>query len=904
MSTKYRFSINGQSVNPIYKDDLSKDYELESQQRYYRAKLSGNLTFIRDDFDWIKAQTFQTEFVLLIERYLNGAWEDYWTGVFYKTDGKWDEDNRTVTVKLDVKDQYTEVLAGIENEYNLIKLSPAKTPLEIQKRPLIQVYIPGDSVVSCFLGGNYWEQDTAFEEDSTSALINTYYFAKASTLHKIYVSGIEGTPLECVGDYVAEGTSPTTFWGRNTYDISGEEIYKITFDSLNKRNISVFEHDKTSDDLGSIWQDSKSSDYWQLVAIPDANTLTMIQYFHSGTIYCDEFGTNNFTHIRGATNTSTISYTYVDVAVSSNLYALRKSSDETIMFVSKIAYDSLTDGVIDFIADQGTGTFDGYKYTIEVYMRYLLDVETISGLTTYELPADDLVGDNRNYSRAIGYAIDQITITANANVEATEYGIMDDGLYFVEPPGFPSYYKYFPVARSTWGYSSIWFNFDLLNEILEEKGRKPYTMKDSMLISDVIKVLLAEIDPTISHEGTSDYSEFLYSDTNPITYGEFRVMITQKSNILAGEYDRPAQKAPTTLSEIMTMLRDTFQLYWYIENNMFKIEHVIWFKNGGSYSSSSILTADLTTLESLRNKKKWGLYTSNYDYEKQDLAERMEFNWMDEVTEGFDGFPIEINSKFVQRGKKDTISVSNFTTDVDYMLLNPSAINQDGFALFAAIDTELTGVPEAENGYYVYNTGAFVANSTRLSKMVDISIYEDGVELYVSSSVLGSGTAMAVFYDDSMTYLGYQNRGQSPGIIYTDEKLIIPTGTKYVGLTSYYTYGYAVIRPFAKYKLPFIERTINDATLRLQNGYMSWIYLHPNFWTYDLPASDVTINDNNYVTVYGIQRKKKQTVIYPSIEDPDPYKLVKTYLGNGQIDKLSINLSSRMNEIQLKYDTE
>jgi hypothetical protein len=721
MSTKYRFSINGWNVSPIYKDDISKDYELESQQRFYRAKLSGSLVFIKDDYEWIKSQPFATKFVLLIERYLNGVWSNYLEGVFYKTDGKWNEDDKSVTVKVDGYDQYTEILAGIENEYDLIKLAPAKTPLQIQKRPLIQLYIPGDSVVSCFLGGNYWEQDTAFEVTDTSDLINTYYFAKASTLHKIYVSGT-GLPQDCVGDYVTEGEllaeNTAVFYGRNN-------VFKIEYTP-------------------------------------------------------------------GSTNPGGYPFTLKIIRVS--------DSEEMFTYSGNTDQDNLpldTDFELTAVSIEASGTLNAIWTQIEVYMRYLLDVETIAGLNTYLIPTDDIVSNNRNYHRAIGYAIDQITITASASLAPTEYGLMDDGQYFQEPYSIFGD-KFFPVARSTWGYSSIWFNFDLFDYILEEQGRKAYTMKDSMLISDVIAALLAEIDPTISHEGTSDYSKFLYGATNPITFGAFKVMLTQKSNILAGEYDRPAQKAPATLSSIMAMLRDTMKLYWYIEDNKFKIEHVEWFKNGGSYSSSSILTADLTALTNRRNAKKWGLYSSNYEYDKQNLAERIEFAWMDDVTAGFEGYPIEINSKFVQRGKKDSISVSEYTTDIDYMLLNPEAINQDGFALFAAT-------------------------------------YNDTDQIY---------------------------------------------------------------------ELPFIERTMDDADLRLQNGLMSWIYLHPNFWTYDLPASYVTINEDPATVVYGIERKKKQKVNYPSIEDPDPYKLVKTYLGNGQIDKLSINLSSRMNEIQLKYDTE
>ena len=275
-------------------------------------------------------------------------------------------------------------------------------------------------------------------------------------------------------------------------------------------------------------------------------------------------------------------------------------------------------------------------------------------------------------------------------------------------------------------------------------------------------------------------------------------MITQKSNILAGEYDQPAQKAPVTLSAILGMLRDTMKLYWYIEDGKFKLEHISWFKNGGSYSGSPVISYDLTTLMQKKNQKSWAFVSSKYSYDKVDMAERYEFGWMDDVTEGFAGYPIEINSKYVQRGKIENVNVSAFTSDTDYMLLNAGAISQDGFALFGAV------------------------------------------------------------------WSSTNNR----------------------------------------YELPYIGRTIDGANLRLQNGLMSFIYLHPNFWTYDLPSTDVTINEEPYTWVQGVERKKKQKVAFPSLEDPNPLQLVKTYLGDGQIEKLSVNLQSRMNDIELKYDTE
>lgn len=67
-----------------------------------------------------------------------------------KTDCEWNDDDKKCTVQPDALDEYNDVLAGLDKEYNLIPLAPAITRMTLQKRPLIQVYLPGDSVVSCF----------------------------------------------------------------------------------------------------------------------------------------------------------------------------------------------------------------------------------------------------------------------------------------------------------------------------------------------------------------------------------------------------------------------------------------------------------------------------------------------------------------------------------------------------------------------------------------------------------------------------------------------------------------------------------------------------------------------------------------------------------------------------------
>jgi len=715
MNPIYRFSLNGQTVNPNYKDDLAKEYGLETGQRFYRVTLSGKFSFIRDEYDYIVSQPFETEFLFIVEKSDDGGaiWVEYYRGKFMKTDCTFDDDNKKIVASMDTLDEYLDVMAGLEKEYNLTKLAPQIMPLIIRKRPLIQIYMPGDSVVSCFLGGTYWEQDANAVSD-LGQLVNTYHFALCSKLREINIT-VSGTPVAANGLYSGKIVNVTSTGAMGTlYEPTG--VYKI---------------DVSKEVVGQ--------------AIPI-------------------------------------------------IHRLKRRSDNVVLFeYMTVDYNENLDFTMYHV--NGTGTAAAEMATYNVYARYLLDVDTIQGLNTYALPTDDIVENNRNYKRAIGYAIDVAYISTNESTTPTEWGLKDNGKYFAPPYSIYSQ-EFFPIARSTWRYSSIWFGFSSMDWILEQAGRKEYTLRDTYPIGSAIKVLLAQFAPDITHEETAEYSQFLYGDINPITYQKFKILISQKSNVLVGNYDQPAQKAPITLQQITNMLRDCFRCFWYIEDGKFKIEHIEFFRNGGTYSGMPIIGTDLTVLENVKNTKKWGFKTSAYDYDKADLAERYQFAWSDDVTPSFTGVPIEILSKYVSAGKIENVTVGGFTTDVDYMILNPGQISNDGFALFAAIQRE------------------------------------DG-----------------------------------------------------------------------KYELPFVTRSFGNSEYIMQNGYMSWVTLQPNYYMYDLPATHVKINETETYAL-GIEKKKKQTVEFPSIDDPDPLHLVKTYIGNGQIDKISINLHSRMNKITLKYDTE
>lgn len=719
--------ITSRVCNPVYKDDLAKEFELEKNQRFYRTKLSGKISFIRDDYDYINNQPFETQFQLLIRKSNDGGrtWgQNYFKGKFFKTDCEFDADNKKCTVQPDPLDDYNDVLAGLEKEYNLITLAPTIQRITINKRPLIQIYVPGDSVVSCFLGGTNWEQDANATTDQ-NALVRTYHFALCNILKEIYITPNNGSPAIISGLYTGRmvtGSSVDTFEGK-------------LYPELNVN-------------------------YYIYIAQKRVGGLPI-----------------------GA------------VAVE-----IRKQSNDTAMFrytkTTTSPFDTLE---FDLTAVEGSGAkgkMHADMKSYNIYARYLVDVEKIRDLDTYPLPSEDIVDNNRNYRRAIGYAIDVAFISNNFSDTPTEWGLADNGKYFAPPYSIYGQ-TFYPIARSTWRYASLWFGFYLKDWILEEKARQAYTLRDAFPVASCISVLLNQIAPGITHAATAEYSQFLYSGNNPISGLNFRLLVSQKTNIINGEYQQPAQKAPTTLQQFTNMLRDCFKCYWFIEDGKFKIEHIQYFRNGGSYSGGAILSHDLTKELNLRNGKPWAFNTSEYSFDKVDLPERYQFEWMDDVTAAFEGLPIQVISKYVTPGKVEEINISNFTSDIDMMLLNPGNMSSDGFALFAA-------VPPTSGSQWI---------------------------------------------------------------------------------------------------LPFTRQTINGVEYFLQNGYLAFINLQSPYWLYDLPARRVSINGSE-VYAYGIERKKKQTFSFPANDDPNPMQLIKTYIGNGQVDKLSVNLCSRNIKATLKYDTE
>ena len=620
MNPIYRFELSGNNqsflANPVWPESLAKEYERQSNQQFFRAKLSGKLTFKGDDYAFIVAQAFDTQFQIdVLISYDNGqSWGSYWTGTFWKTDCEINDDDGTVVVIPSVLDQYNDILAGMEKEFNLIELTPEIAQVKADKRPMIQIYVPGESVIACFLSGMWWEQECEIVNETDMveisgqtypALTHKYHFAKNKTGRIVDITGntypalppafVSGNPPSSPYFSIDDGTF--TFWAYRNDDNPSNEF-----------------------DEWYITRNSDNVDLWY------------------GRVYTSQ--------------QSTIPYT-------------------------------VTLNPVDGTGASGTVT--AFVHDINIYARYVLDVATIGGNATYPLPVDDLVGNNRNYRRAIGYAVnDVIYFSTRFSNTPTQWGIYQPGQYYQQP------YLYwlpelFPISRNSWGAFSIWFSFSAMDWLLEEQGRAEFTLNDAYPLSSAISVLLGKIAPGVTHEATTDYSEFLYG-TNPISFITQTLLITPKSNVMFSGYDQPAQKAPITLKNITDMLRDCFRCYWFIDDlNRFRIEHISYFMNGGSYLTVPVVGIDLTAMYVSRNGKQWAFAQNKYTFDKPEMTARYQFGWMDDVTQLFEGYPLDILANFVDREKIEEITVNKFTSDIDYIMLNPSSVSEDGFVLLSGV---------------------------------------------------------------------------------------------------------------------------------------------------------------------------------------------------------------------------
>lgn len=693
--------------NPIWKD-LNIDYTKESNQIFFRRKLNGKLTFVREDYDYIMNSNFETKF--LIDIYKDNAL--YWSGSFCKTDCEINVDSKAIIVTPEVEDQYTKILAGLENKQDLIQLAPAYENVKAWKRPIFQFYIAGANKIGCSQMGIYWEQ----EATPTSYNYNTlHYTYKFNELRSYYFFEI---------------------------DEASNQNLKGGYFGANKIHVSTWEW--RTDCIGYNRNGSASGykiEYWE---------IQMDQTLYQYDAYLKD-GQGNILYSAGDINFS-------------GFWLVNPNDSSDKIYV--------------------TGKW------ISVWGRVVADTIDEADPSQYELPNPDIT-DTSGYK--YGKPLSNSGTHGFQNFVTASYGFQSDatqwGKYYDEYNSLIGYYKrpstdYEPISEDSWDGLAIWMDgskWSLIN-LQNNYLCKQINFARSYSFADSLRRLLQAVDPDLDFQLTTAYSDLL---TNKI---EQTLYITPKSNAKKPDFDIPAQKAPTTLKTFLDALRMMFQAYWFVENGKLRIERIDYFMNGGSYTNPANVGRDLTEEVVTRNGKAWAFCSNKYTFDKPNLPERMEFGWMDEVTDIFAGKALVMESPFVSKGNIEQISVVDITSDINIILLRPDSITDDGFAILSCNSSKEVINWNKSTGYYI------------------------------------------------------------------------------------------------------------------QNGMLSFDYLQRYYYIYNMPCENVAVeNEGRYLGVVSVKKSKISEANFPCGDDPDIQKLVKTLVGNGQFEKLSINLSSRNGKATLKY---
>jgi hypothetical protein len=330
----------------------------------------------------------------------------------------------------------------------------------------------------------------------------------------------------------------------------------------------------------------------------------------------------------------------------------------------------------------------------KVYGRVLTNVGVIPNRTVNPRLENDLYEGGERYPFVHWFTGFDFHLSSETNPTEGDFGsVVSDALfkpeeYFIRPQtNLPNLNDQIPVEQFSWTAVSLWLDREqqMVDAINAATDSAP--LRYACKLSDVFKAFFAKIDPTIVHEETDVFSAFLYGNTTPIRSGSVlnKPYVVPKRFAIAAA-GLTADRQEVSFQDYEELLWNSYQAKWFIDDqNRFRIEHISFFENGGTYDGVNI-GVDLTTQLEPKTKKPWAFKTSKWDYDTSDMPETLEVGWMDEVSAHFEGEDIVSVDPIRSIDSSENRSMSKFTTDIDFVVGNSSAVSASGYLVLEVLE--------------------------------------------------------------------------------------------------------------------------------------------------------------------------------------------------------------------------
>lgn len=856
-------------VFPVRGDDVAVNIEKASDEWYYTRKMSGKLTFVRGDYDWMMARDLDGTYTLTVENSIDGgaSWHEYFVGSFSRASLTIDEDNRRAELDGLSEGVVEMIESGKGEEYDLNKIIPDGDAVEVQGQvhpALAMVDYRSASIdksdmwcKEAIVGGGYKSgEETGWNE-----------YEKVVSDSRFLMCGIYGeAKIEMAdSDSLANGLySGELKYATKTFHYpSGETLNETTVvGTLTNKNGYCIKLDFYNQGDGS----------WDTLC-----TFTL----------CDPSGNeiSVLSTVKWRNNWSPVS-----VELSSSLIS------KMTIFYHYIRATFLTqsaDGVQENILD--TGSY--YK-----------------GMTAFEGSGLTIAASIRTVEQPNGHRL--VSGTGEQGTTPQYFAPPEDNAGWI------------PLAEDNWNYGSMWYKIEpsVANGLADPSKVGSFRWTKCWRIGTCLRYLLPKVTGgKVTFAEGVEGSRFLYDTVNPVAGGEpFDYLVTQKSNVM-----RPAatgaSRCPVTLNWFLELLKNAFNVYYWVEKvndgYVFRAEHVEYFRRGGGYDSTLMSQMDLTLLKPYRNfrgsdglpVKRLSDQTNKYSYDLNGMAEKYTYSWQgDGGSDAFKGHPMLFKAGWVEKGTSESKEVDNIFADLAWLMLNAgtdtaSSKNYDGLFIFAGYRAFVSVYRLPGENSHPTAQEMTIAQGRHIVAFYDI--WYTAPEGYVVS------------LDDDSRLVPYIGTGKPQVIsLRMDEAYIagnhylkIDWGEGYAGVTVHRIHAVTG----AVYQVPNVRDLLADGESYLQNGALAWPWLQNEYLHYDVPAKrwSYTADDVDEVETWEdsgtVKLVKKQTVgVVPFLTgDPVTDKGITTGLKDragqkmtGLIESVAVNLGSRNAEVTLLYD--
>lgn len=670
--------------HPHYKN-LYKKYKKESGEELFRISLDGKVSFFREDFDFINDAWIDEQLLLDVYQTVDGVTSLYVSTMFLKTNCTLNLFARSAETKLKANDPYDVILGAYDNKYDLIRLKTPTTTYKFLKRAVYQAYVLGTNVVTNCMGATCWDEEVE-PVSSLPDMANKYHFSLGNATGEVTINEpTANTPINAV--YNASYNVGT--WD-STHEWTNGGVTETVTTSIRFVKMGS---------IGNVSPYPYGTRYWYTIS---GNYVEVVGT--SDTLLYDVYRIDLYLVNGGGTDT---------LLYSTATYYARDPSEGFLLGMHSDLKDAL--GGLPMLSQIQGNTPSRFYLDSKVTYRYELGrivcdstkLVTNDGRPIYPMAYDDFASLGKNFRKVIPYAPvrygdhtdSTLVISADGMLsnEPTAYGKNDYGQYFRAPLIASDGENHWavPLSKTTWVNVSHWLAFNedryetYISQLYEEVQHT-----DAYDLHTVIQRLLTEIGSDVTFSNTAEYSRFFYDPDLSFLFavkGAHRLVLEPKSNVLTATYSEAAKKAEISLKQVMTMLKQVFKVYWFIDNQKrLHLEHISYFKSGGTYGTPQA-ALNLTARTDAHNKKNAIYAQSSISYDTSELVQRYEFEWGDAVTDAMgQGMTMDMKSLYAKDGSTETITISNFNPDLDYMLFSPNEFNKEGFALLGVYNENNT----------------------------------------------------------------------------------------------------------------------------------------------------------------------------------------------------------------------